>query len=249
MDEYSKELLKLVPPGFDIDKYQTGSTCDPSLWWDNINRRHDADWLLSGREHPFLSNEHDDIKEFISKNIDNGFFVPALKKPTTVKYNDFLIDPLRVADLKMINDHLKYIEKQKCVDDDTEIDEMTDFSGVGISYVTVDLNAPDNVLVNQFKQWLATSRNKLDIQARQNEISNATFRRWHGNKVIAYLDLIQWHRFNGTNIYDHQAAAIIFKNDSQRDTTAVIEKTVRKKLVPEILSRAVREALLSQCEA
>lgn len=246
MVKYRDEVRKLIPENFCLDNYTKSSSLDLKEWFDSISDRAEIESYLSGYEDPFHAYTDQEVIDIIDDNMIFGFGSKIKSKnPLVVNIHELLINSMTVSDIESVSEDIRPYEfKEKYINYD--INDYSRFARMGIAFASVDLNAPDEILMKSFVEWLQKTRLKHGSNPKQKSISNSLLRRWQSNKVIEYIDLSQWYRIRNKKLYDHQAASILFPNDVSRDTKEVVTKTIRKKLVPEILSKEVRLALLSQ---
>lgn len=109
---------------------------------------------------------------------------------------------------------------------DEQYDEYGDFS----PHVCVDLEAPDDVLVDAFKTWLAVERKKSgqlksNAKARKNDRWN--FAKWCEYSVLPYLDLQIYQLESKKTIPVNVIGNAIFSLNVEFDTTEAVRKTTR----------------------
>ncbi len=63
-------------------------------------------------------------------------------------------------------------------------------------FIGVDLNAPDDYLVHQFRSWIAKTRAEANIEPKQWLFSDKRFAKWHKDRLLPYLDLTFWAIIN-----------------------------------------------------
>lgn len=148
----------------------------------------------------------------------------------------------------MTNPMLEELENIFLMDRPThdDLNEHRRLKHMSRALAVIDLDAPDEMLLRSFQEWLKKIRQNRTGQAKKKRITESILRRWQTNRVIEYIDLSQWFKLRNESLLDHQAAAILFPHDSTRNTTEVVTKTIRKKAVPEILAIKTRQALISQ---
>lgn len=249
MTNYSPDIAELVPKNFSLEKYKNASTLDAYQWYWNVENRATIEYYLNGgRDHPF--DDLSDVESIIrcnEKNISRGFGI----KDISGWFGDIediyklLVNSMTLFDHKYVSKDIEFLGVNENYPK-TEINSFSSLGAMGCALVSVDLNAPDEMLVEGFKRWLAEARLAVNFRPKQKYISDSVLRRWCINKAIEYLDLSQWHRLRNRSLFDYQAAAILFPNDLNRNTTEVVTKTIRKKLIPEMLENQTRSALLFQ---
>jgi len=57
---------------------------------------------------------------------------------------------------------------------------------------SVDINAPDDVLLRDFQSWLKVVRSAANVEGRQSMYAKEDFAKWSAMRVLAYIDLSLW---------------------------------------------------------
>ena len=109
----------------------------------------------------------------------------------------------------------------------------------------VDLSATNEKILADFKAWLLSTRVASQAPVRKNQFTPSIFRRWHVERILAYMDLRYWAQTHGLTITSAVIGNALFPNE--RNTSSYlpgrIERTVDKSA-----SEACRsvDALLAQ---
>ena len=109
-------------------------------------------------------------------------------------------------------------------------DEKYGDYGGSSPHVCIDLEAPDDVIVDAFKTWLAAERKKngerkLHIKARK--FSRWNFPKWCEYSVLPYLDLQIYQKKTMKTLPVNVIGNAIFSLDVDFDTTEAVRKTTR----------------------
>lgn len=96
-------------------------------------------------------------------------------------------------------------------------------------HVVVDMSAPDSVLIERFREWLADKRaNSPRAKQSVKAFSNATLTDWAKFRILAYLDLVALHRHFGEPVPpNHALGALIFPEEFGVDLAERMRKVVR----------------------
>lgn len=94
-------------------------------------------------------------------------------------------------------------------------------------YTSVDLSAPDAVLIASFKQWLKDRRASMK-EYPHCSFSDAILRRWAMNQILPYMDLIYWAELNQVHIPHWLMGDTLFPGDNQGDKVDRVRKTTEK---------------------
>lgn len=242
-----RDTKDIKPPKFDIEKYYKSQTVDLSLWYRNIFKRVIVEVYFYSVNYIEVIEQ---VRSEISNNINTGFSVS--KKPQDIKaiesnglseqggisYRSIVV-PATVRHLNYLyQDYVKYQENEGNLNDAELTDEFGFFASMGspLSTAIINLQAPDDVLVEHFLMYLKEARKRRKIPEKKRLISDAKVRNWHESRVLPYIDLTHWHRVNELTITDGDAARLIFPDDSTGTALDKIRKTT-KKHAREILSK------------
>lgn len=91
-------------------------------------------------------------------------------------------------------------------------------------YLEIDASAPDDVLIDDFKGWLAKLREK---HGRVDPISESTLRRWAQHRVLPLIDLTILARLAGIETTNYSLGCMIFSDIDGVDVAEKIRKTTR----------------------
>ncbi|WP_140919729.1 DUF6387 family protein [Limnobaculum xujianqingii] len=113
----------------------------------------------------------------------------------------------------------------------------------GLVWAEIDLNAPDDILLDGFKNWLVRARahhntingNVTHHSSVKNNVKPAHMKKWHSMRVLAYLDIKIFSSFINAPLTLNQYADALYFDEPDIDTTEKVRKTLIP-LVNEILS-------------
>lgn len=93
--------------------------------------------------------------------------------------------------------------------------------------VAVDMQLPDELIIEDFKIWLKNTREKIEPFQRTKRAIKQDFDLWVRSSVLQYIDLSIWGKIEGVSISSRIMAAAIFPfgeggEDRIRKTTAPI---------------------------
>lgn len=108
-------------------------------------------------------------------------------------------------------------------------DDLYDDYGSFSPHVCVDLNAPDETLVEAFKDWLKATRKNEGCEGANlpEKISAKLVDRWKNAAILPYLDLLSYQRLEGVTLPAHVIGNAIFPVTAVFDTTEAVRKTTR----------------------
>jgi hypothetical protein len=97
--------------------------------------------------------------------------------------------------------------------------------------IEVDLGAPDDHLVKEFRAWLKRVRREAGVPQIPKGFGAEHFADWHSKRLLPYLDLTLWARLNGGSINLSVMGYALFPDEplrgpKMRDVEAMIRRTV-----------------------
>lgn len=78
-------------------------------------------------------------------------------------------------------------------------------------FISVDLNAPDNFLIECFERWIKDTRTKANVPSKKNVSVAKHFNKWHIDRILPYLDLSFWAEANQKHISQSKYLETLFK--------------------------------------
>ena len=129
---------------------------------------------------------------------------------------------------------------------ETPIDLTQFTSDFGHLLVEVDMNAPDELVLDSFKNWLKDARTRFNI-AGKSRFTPAMMKSWTDNQILPYIDLCLWAKTSDVHIADEIMGHALFPDDYDKEAAGRIRKTVRPK-AEFVMEFSVIYALEAQCE-
>lgn len=103
--------------------------------------------------------------------------------------------------------------------------------------VTVDINAPDEVIIQDFKIWLKKQRAETNsAHKKKYGVSLDELQKWHLSRILAYKDLTDYVTATGATLTCEQMGNLLFPHE----TTVDIAERVRK-ILPKTYKFAARK--------
>jgi hypothetical protein len=206
------------------------------------------------KEHGFLSRSHtrdrcEDLKEFFQVDktkpgfglvyplrLDQAHSIYEIihndtelrNKISLVDYQDIL-SPLRTEE--MSHGEIKLLKWHEAYFSMASLSEHcnVDFDS-GSPVICVDRCAPDDTIVDAFKDWLKAVRidsdNNWGTDAPE-RIPTKLTERWVSSAILPYLDLIIYQQVEGITLPTHIVGNAIFPVTMDIDTTEAVRKTTR----------------------
>lgn len=95
------------------------------------------------------------------------------------------------------------------------------------AHVQINMAAPDEVLVSDFKRWLAEKRaSDVYVSVPVRKFTAADFARWTQKRVLAYLDVTLAARFFRVPMPFHKIGALLYPDLQDVDVAEKVRKTV-----------------------
>jgi len=115
---------------------------------------------------------------------------------------------------------------------------LDNHNGAGVVMINVDLNAPDKLLVDEFKKWLHLTRDDLGIKPpKTSAYTQQDYDAWYSKKLIPYLLLYTWHQTLNIKVAFHEYGKILFPDEFNVDLSEKIRKTIHPQAL-DLLSTA-----------
>ncbi|CDH07330.1 putative Z3947 protein [Xenorhabdus bovienii str. oregonense] len=86
-------------------------------------------------------------------------------------------------------------------------------------YIHVDLYKNDDLIINDFTEWLKKKRKQENIGTKTEKISDNDLSKLAENKVLPYIDLYLWKIISGQKITQYQMANLLFPNEYEVNIT------------------------------
>jgi hypothetical protein len=109
---------------------------------------------------------------------------------------------------------------------------------------TIELDAPDDLLVEEFLRFIKQRRKQLGIKNLKKIPSKAELGRWYVNRVLCYFDLNWWAEINGINLTNEQIGTLLFPNEydvSLADRVRKVVKPMAKEVFTSTTIRSLKE--------
>lgn len=230
MDDYDPNLAGLLPPKFDLEKYKKSAQGNVRDWFINLFLRYVA----------YTNNTNENLFGRAVKSGSAGlqFTLALAREDLDEKGHSVFLNGLNIKHgfSDFWDESKKFPVTPSVLGVALPIESLPeDPSWLNYSLVAVELNSSDEVILDDFKNWLIEARKHTGKQAFQKLFSEARLRRWHDARVLEYLDLTTWHKNNGMEITQGQIAEVIFPDDRTGGATERVRKTT-KPLVNELMT-------------
>ena len=118
------------------------------------------------------------------------------------------------------------------------------------AHVEINLNAPDEQILNDFSHWLKHYRKASGChvpkkKAHKKLFTQKTFNNWIEFGLIPYLDLVLIAKIEGKDITQEKLGELIFPNEPDVNTEYRI-RTVTKPEAERLMEKATRSSILMQ---
>ncbi|QZA81967.1 DUF6387 family protein [Deefgea piscis] len=114
-----------------------------------------------------------------------------------------------------------------------------------ISYIGVNLELPDALLFERFKDWLAATRHELEISKPRRVFTKVDTQKWRDMKILQYLDLSIYLQSTGVELGQQLIGVLLFPNTYDISPSERIRKVVAP-LAEKLISYQVLSALRTQ---
>ncbi|MGZ3236854.1 MAG: DUF6387 family protein [Burkholderiaceae bacterium] len=199
------------PPWFDIGRYAATDRLDFEGWRTQIGNRIFLNLLLNTSREEEFDQYFSEIKAgpFMDLGFEANFSSGKATYPLTFGVANTMVAALvpHSPDRKMNCDEM--------------LSEIGEDSFAMHAHLTIDFNASETEIIDDFKAWLALAIEKNRKQfprKREAPISDAVIKSWHDHQILPYEDLRLWHMRKGSDLPGHKILAhwLFSETDSAR---------------------------------
>lgn len=229
---------KDIPIWFDISRYQKANKLDINGWFANIAIR--TEWLNNetpGNKAEFHEQMFADPIVTSIETIDPAYCWTCSPVNNLSVYSLTKLHQIVLGYQQTINedDPFCYHDPElgpSCILHQSVADILrhVNFITDGIAQIEVNLNAPDELILHSFKEWLAIQRSEEadPLTKRLNKtIDESDFADWTEKQLLAFVDIEIWSKFEDTRITDNAIGAAIFPNEYDISLSERIRKVIR----------------------
>jgi len=253
---YPESLQKYIPPEFDLAKYESAANMELTDWFENlwVRRGYRSIKTVEDEEQTQALKTLNQINISRGLVIDGpfykimyGIFGLDQTTQTSVVRDISYIDLFHKADLLKTDELAKlYVETSSFVtpmlDQDRygKLTEPVRLNGSinehSFAWLELDMDCSDSEINEAFSDWLKRSRQKQKAEKkpkrRDHKLKNlnkVTFRKWHDERVLAYIDLAMWNQLNGTDVTNNIYGKILFPDPRDiRSKEKKVEDTIQQ---------------------
>lgn len=207
MYQYDQETKQLMPPHFDLTKYESMKDASLKEWKINIAHRLHTLWL-------FVDEEFDRARSFALRALEYGDISSVsvdIKIESSVKSLDIDAFVEGYSNSSITDkEFIKYRSQT--------------------AYAKVNLCESDKVLIQDFTNWLDKERKHQKIKSQDTNkfFSPSRLRNLYQHRVLAYLDVKLWYLIISEPITHGQIGNIIYPDDRTGSVNERVRKTAKK---------------------
>ena len=105
-----------------------------------------------------------------------------------------------------------------------------------LSWLEVDMDCSESEIREEFSAWLKRAKQKQKAEKKSkrrehklNILNKVTFRKWHDERVLAYIDLAMWNKLNGNDVTNNTYGEILFPDPRDiRSKEKKVEDTIQQ---------------------
>lgn len=246
LEDWPTRIRHLIPPGFDLDAYKGAERYTIGDWLaEMLYRTEVLSRFLEKSDKPdaprIVPDQYFGLwKEYVDKKAkDQGLkqvsLYPAVLCDLSIGdayeiYKSLFSDQYFSAINQRIAERFNSDGVPQSRSDDGKTFKGVDFEEIyskryktrPYAYLMIDLNAPKKTLIEKFNEWINDAKQNVDelkmkLDGRlQTEITPARLQRIADNRVLAYIDLVNWHKKNSNKIPSQRyLQEILFFNDER----------------------------------
>jgi hypothetical protein len=236
--------VKDLPAAFDIRRYDAARQSDVGGWERQLSRRRSLDYLLTHLSHANVDElllepivpERDltldskllaNGRAILRKSLGNaGRFLHTYTLDHFLEQCETLI---AVDALKQLREERRgYWRNEDIIGNEMLATPAARLDGDQYCSLIVDLTAPDNEVIAEFKRWLVDMRNEQNC-GEKSIITQKDLDDWVSSGLLPYIDLTLWARSQNASINQHVMGEAIFPDEDSVETTDRIRRTTRPK--------------------
>ncbi|MFC3106915.1 DUF6387 family protein [Undibacterium arcticum] len=262
MNQKQIKNRKDLPEAFSLEKYRPTYDFDINDWINNLQARYmltverpyadvkiPSDYILSD---PIFKgnkvNQHAGFTKNLSDDASN--------------IRNFTATDLFFCDRKYLGDSLKnYIDEADAIESvkdgdlysstllDTPLYKIDNCCGDGNIMIEVNLHGTDEKIMNDFANWLKTTRREVEIVApKKKKFTRTDFDDWAKNAILPYIDLTTWASKNGVEITQQLMGNSLFPDEIDVNLPERIRKVIAP-MARKIIDSIMLDALIIQANA
>lgn len=208
MYQYNEELDEFIPPSFELAKYRTLSHASLEDWMHQFSARFSVANGLA------LGVDHQDHLIRARYTLENN-----------ILWGDIRKDPAWAGE-ENVHQSINPLQVDNIIAEYSDLNPKLQSYAAKVTLLNVNIHESDAVLVQHFKEWLESEREKKEVEP-LSDYSNARIKRWHQFRVLAYIDIKQWHIINDIRCTNGQMALILYPDDTSGNGVERIRKTTR----------------------
>lgn len=201
---------KYYPPLFNMYRY---SQINPTAnaWASNLNNRWEMIKLINDGESEGVIHH---LTEFYKQHPSREPVITEEEKASYVDYDyscwSRAASPLIVADADYFACAVMNI-KQECLKTTPIAKVVPNLSNLH-NYLNVDLKAPDDIIMESVKRYIAHARTELKMESVKKRISTSKLISWNRILLLPYLDLMIWLRASGLTLEKSDIAKLLYRH-------------------------------------
>ncbi len=122
--------------------------------------------------------------------------------------------------------HLTSLPKEAGESDQEYYSRYIQYMG-GFTFAQVDIGAPDELLIEDFKKWLTDIRKLTGISTHPQKFTPTEIADWHKKRVLPFIDLTIWGKLMKQNITQHQVGMVLFPDDYDISLSDRVRRTIK----------------------
>jgi hypothetical protein len=175
-----------LPSWFDLNRYMATGRLDFDGWRIQIGNRIYLDRLLAADMTDQFDLHFAEIKEspFMDIGFEDNYASRKAAYPLTFGMANAMVNTLAP------------LAPHREADCDQALSEAGQVSFAMHAHLTIDFNASETEIINDFKAWLTSAAAKNRTQFPRNRdagITKAVIKSWHDHQILPYEDLRLWH--------------------------------------------------------
>lgn len=116
---------------------------------------------------------------------------------------------------------------------------------LGDRYLKVDINAPEEMLLKEFGNWLWEQKNNYDLNFPDKCFKESHFADWNKNKLLQYWDISNLAKYDNVNITYDVIGRLLFPDEYDVTISERVRKVIKPKAI-NLFKYEIEQALIAQ---
>jgi len=118
-------------------------------------------------------------------------------------------------------------------------------SDLGDRYLKIDINAPAEMLLKEFENWLYEQKNNYELNFPDKNFKESHFADWTKNKLLQYWDISNLAKYDKVNVTNDVIGRLLFPDEYDVTISERVRKVIKPKAF-KLFKYEIAESLIAQ---